>query len=49
MPFKANYYTNEPYPGILGNLSTPDKVWKTVNRIPVSRADKKLLFRINTA
>ena len=25
-------HTNEPYPGILGNLSTLDKVWKTVNR-----------------
>ena len=24
--------TNEPYVGNLGNLSTPDKVWKTVNR-----------------
>ena len=25
-------FTNEPYQGILGNLSTPDKVWKTANR-----------------
>ena len=24
--------TKEPYPGIQGNSSTPDKVWKTVNR-----------------
>ena len=38
-------YTNEPYPGILGNLSTPDKVWKTVNHTCIQNR-KKLLFRI---
>ena len=46
LKFYNKKYTSEPYPGIPGNLSTPDKSLEDCKSVPVSTADNKLVFRI---
>ena len=43
---RIHAYTDEPYPGILGNLSTPDKVWKTIPSYLCPEQIERLLFRM---